>query len=310
MGNQVISRTAIGAATESQNNFRGGLVLRSVGKVALTATPLFAYFFLWAPILLLVLFSFNDSRSVSSWGGFTLRWYENIFAGTMGGEARFATSLMLNALGNTLLVALVSTLIATVIGTMVALSLARAPLPGKKLIDSLLYLPVVIPEITQGVSLAIFFGLVFNFFETQTGIRATPGFGSIIIGHVVFNISYVAIVVAARLANMNPRLEEAARDLGANRLQTFLRITLPLILPGVISGALLALTLSMDDLVVTFFNAGVGTTTLPMFVHGLIKTSVTPEVNALSTLMLLFSTLIVGLSLILQNRNTDRPIAR
>jgi spermidine/putrescine transport system permease protein len=228
----------------------------------------------------------------------------------MGGEARFATSLMLNALGNTLLVALVSTLIATVIGTMVALSLARAPLPGKKLIDSLLYLPVVIPEITQGVSLAIFFGLVFSFIESQTGVRATPGFGSIIIGHVVFNISYVAIVVAARLANMNPRLEEAARDLGANRFQTFLRITLPLILPGVISGALLALTLSMDDLVVTFFNAGVGTTTLPMFVHGLIKTSVTPEVNALSTLMLLFSTLIVGLSLILQNRNTDRPIAR
>lgn len=109
---------------------------------------------------------------------------------------------------------------------------------------------------------------------------------------------------------MNPRLEEAANDLGANTWQTFRRITLPLIMPGIVAGALLALTLSMDDLVVTFFNAGVGTTTLPVFVYGLIKTSVTPEVNALSTLMLVFSTIVVGISLYLQNRYSDRPYAR
>lgn len=216
----------------------------------------------------------------------------------------------MQALSNTLLVGLVSTLIATTLGTMIALSLARSNLPGKRIIDGLMFLPVVIPEITQGVSLAIFFKIVFDFLDSSTGMRAAPGFGTIIIGHVAFNISYVAIVVRARLANMNPRLEEAANDLGANTWQTFRRITLPLIMPGIVAGGLLALTLSMDDLVITFFNAGVGTTTLPMFVYGLIKTAVTPEVNALSTLMLVFSTIVVGVSLMLQNRYTERPYTR
>jgi spermidine/putrescine transport system permease protein len=164
-------------------------------------------------------------------------------------------------------------------------------------------LPVVIPEITQGVSLAIFFKIVFDFLEGASGNRLQPGFGTIIIGHVVFNISYVAIVVRSRMANMNPRLEEAAQDLGANHWQTFYRITLPLIMPGVIAGALLAFTLSLDDFVVTFFTSGVGTTTLPIFVYGLLKVAVTPEVNAISTLMLIASTVLVGFSLMLQNRS-------
>jgi len=311
MGNQVMSRTTVGDTTISQpQGMRPGMMIRSVGKIGLVITPIFSYFFLWAPILLLVVFSFNDSRGVGTWRGFTLKWYQNIFAGTMGGEARFATDLMVTALSNTLIVGLISTVIATVIGTMVALSLARSNLPGKKILDNLLYLPVVIPEITQAVSLAIFFNLVFDFIDNSTGVRGTPGFATIIIGHVAFNISYVAIVVRARLSGMNPRLEEAANDLGANTWQTFTRITLPLILPGIIAGALLALTLSMDDLVITFFNSGIGTTTLPVFVYGLIKTSVTPEVNALSTLMLVFSTVIVGFSLYLQNRSSERPHTR
>lgn len=311
MGNQVMSRSNIGEAVLPRTaEMRSGMVIRTIGKAGLIVTPLFSYFFLWAPILLLVIFSFNDSRGVGTWRGFTLSWYENIFAGTMGGEARFSTDLMLNALGNTLVIGLISTVIATVIGTMVALSLARSNLPGKKLLDNLLYLPVVIPEITQAVSLAIFFNLIYDFVDTTTGTRGAPGYASIIIGHVAFNISYVAIVVRARLANMNPRLEEAANDLGANTWQTFVRITLPLIMPGIVAGGLLALTLSMDDLVITFFNSGIGTTTLPVFVYGLIKTSVTPEVNALSTLMLVFSTVIVGFSLFLQNRYTERPVQR
>lgn len=311
MGNSVITRSAVdSAAIAGVENVRFGMVVRSVGKAGLLATPLTAYFFLWAPILLLVLFSFNDSRAVDMWRGFTLRWYTNIFSGVMGTEARFSTELMMQALSNTLLVGLVSTLIATTLGTMIALSLARSNLPGKRIIDGLMFLPVVIPEITQGVSLAIFFKIVFDFLDSSTGMRAAPGFGTIIIGHVAFNVSYVAIVVRARLANMNPRLEEAANDLGANTWQTFRRITLPLIMPGIVAGGLLALTLSMDDLVITFFNAGVGTTTLPMFVYGLIKTAVTPEVNALSTLMLVFSTIVVGVSLMLQNRYTERPYTR
>jgi spermidine/putrescine transport system permease protein len=308
MSNQAVPRTDITAAvTTSPKTPQSGNIIRSVGKVFMAIVPSAGYFFLWAPILLLVLFSFNDSRSVDTWRGFTFRWYENLFSGVMGNEARFTTNLLLQALGNTMLVSITATLIATVLGTMIALSLARSRIPGKRIVDSILYLPVVIPEITQGVSLAIFFKIIFDFMEANTGARGTPGFGSIIAGHVAFNISYVAIVVRARLANMNPRYEEAANDLGANHWQTFVRVTLPLIMPGIVAGGLLALTLSMDDLVVTFFNAGVGNTTLTMFVYGLIKTSVTPEVNALSTLMLVVSTVIVGVSLTLQSRSSERP---
>ena len=286
-----------------QGRVRRDLLLRRVGKIGLLFNPIFSYFFLWAPILLLVVFSFNNSRSVSTWRGFTLQWYQNIFNDVVGTEARFSTGLMLNSLGNSLVVAAAATVIATTIGTMVAMSLVRGNFPGKSLLDGLLFLPVVIPEITQGISLLIFFNLIFDFVNNQLGIVPRPGFGTIIIGHVAFNISYVAIVVRARLADMNPRYEEAARDLGANEWRTFWRVTFPLILPGVISGALLAFTLSLDDFVITFFLSGVGTTTLPVFVYGLLKLTVTPEINAISTIILLFSTLLIGFSLILQGRN-------
>jgi spermidine/putrescine transport system permease protein len=285
---------------------RRDLLIRRIGKIGLLFNPIFAYFFLWAPIVLLVVFSFNDSRSVGTWRGFTLQWYSNIFNDVVGTEARFSTSLMLNSLGNSLIVAVSATVISTAIGTMVALALTRGNFRGKRFIDGLLFLPVVIPEITQGISLLIFFNLVFDFIQTISGTRPLPGFGTIIIGHVAFNISFVAIVVRARLADMNPRLEEAARDLGANAWQTFWRITFPLILPGVISGALLAFTLSLDDFVITFFLAGPGTTTLPVFVYGLLKLSVTPEINAISTLILVASTLLIGISLMLQGRSAVR----
>jgi spermidine/putrescine transport system permease protein len=285
-----------------RDKIRFDLTIRKIGKIGLAFNPIFTYFFLWAPILLLVIFSFNDSRSVSTWRGFTLRWYQNIFNDVVGTEARFSTQLMLDSLGNTLIVAFTATIIATIIGTMVALSLTRGNFPGKKIIDGVLYLPVVIPEITQGVSLVLFFSIVFRWWEGISGQRILPGFHTIIIAHVAFNISYVTIVVRARLADMNPRLEEAARDLGANEWRTFWRVTFPLILPGVIAGALLAFTLSLDDFVVTFFTSGVGTTTLPVFVYGLLKLSVTPEINAISTLMLLASTILIGISLLIQGR--------
>ncbi|HEX2621576.1 MAG TPA: ABC transporter permease [Phototrophicaceae bacterium] len=306
MGNQVISRPTINTSLPvAGDNLRSGMLIRNTGKVTLFLTPIFSYFFLWAPILLLVIFSFNDSRGVDAWRGFTFKWYQNIFNGAVGTEGRFSTELMLNSLSNSLIIAAAATVISTLIGTMVAISLVRTNFPGKKLIDGLLFLPVVIPEITQGVSLAIFFKIVFDFIEQTSGNKVLPGFGTIIVGHVAFNISYVAIVVRARMANMNPKLEEAAQDLGANQWQTFYRITLPLIMPGIIAGALLALTMSLDDFVVTFFNAGVGTTTLPMFVYGLLKVSVTPEVNALSAIMLVVSMIMVGFSLMLQNRSSS-----
>jgi len=282
---------------------RRDLMIRKIGKVGLWLNPIFAYFFLWAPILVLVLFSFNQSRSVATFTGFTFQWYNNIFNDIVGAEAAFSTELMLNSLRNSLIVSFTATAISTVIGTMVALSLARGNFPGKRLLDATLFLPVVIPEITQGISLAIFFNVVFDWWQTLTGQRIFPGFHTIIIAHVAFNISFVAIVVRARLADMNPRLEEASRDLGANEWRTFWRITFPLILPGVIAGALLAFTISLDDFVVTFFTSGVGTSTLPIFVYGLLKLTVTPEINAISTIMLVASTVLVGISMAIQGRN-------
>ncbi len=299
----VSTRSTYASVTIDRAKMRRDLLTRRVGKIGLVIEPIFGYFFLWAPILLLVVFSFDNSRSVSRWQGFTLDWYQHIFNDVVGGDAGYSTATMIQALGNSLLIAVISTTIATVIGTMVALSLTRGNYPGKRLIDALLFLPVVIPEITQAISLLIFFGVVFNFVKNTTGIQGYAGFGTIIIGHVAFNISYVAIVVRARLSEMNPHYEEAARDLGANEWRTFWRITFPLILPGILSGALLAFTLSLDDFVITYFNGGPGTQTLPVFVYGLLKLTVTPEINAISTLILAASTVLIGISIAMQGRN-------
>lgn len=271
-------------------------LLNFTGSRMIWIVSIAGFIFLWAPIILLIIFSFNDSRTVNEWRGFTLRWYSNIFNNVIGTEARFSTNLMLESLGNSLIVGVAATIIATVIGTMVALSLVRGTYPGKRIIDSVLFMPLVIPEITQGVSLAMFFAITFEFMKESLGLTARNGFPTIIIGHVVFNISYVVVVVRARLADMNPRLEEAANDLGANPWQTFWRITFPQIVPGIIAGALLAFTLSLDDYVMTFFTSGPGTTTLTVFVYGLLKTSVSPEINALSTLIMVVSIIMIAIS--------------
>lgn len=299
MANEVLNRTWVSSRStviSQQSPF--SFISNLASRIGFYVLAVGGFIFLWTPIILLVVFSFNDSRAVNEWRGFTTRWYHNIFNDVVGTDtARFTTELMMKAVQNSLFVSITATVIATVLGTMIALSLARGKYPGKKLVDGMLFLPVVIPEITQGVSLAMFFVIMFDFFENITGSRGTPGFASIIAGHVVFNVSYVAIVVRARLSDMNPRYEEAARDLGANGWQTFWYVTFPQIIPGILAGALLAFTLSLDDYVVTFFNSGIGTTTLPMFVYGMLKTSITPEINALSTLMLIVSFFLVVISL-------------
>lgn len=308
-----VDRTDVPAARPPSHRRAGALgrdlAARRIGRALLWIVPVAVYLFLWIPILVLIAFSFNDAESVSVWRGFSLRWYENLFAGAMssgGGPGGFRTGLLLSAVRNSLLVAAVSTVLATTIGTMFALAVSRGRFRGRRVADTLYYLPVVIPDITQGVALAVFFRILFDAWELITGHRLVTGFGTIIIGHVAFNIAYVLIVVRARLAAMDPTLEEAAQDLGANHLQTFWRITFPILAPGVLAGALLAFTLSLDDFVVTFFTAGVGTTTLPLFVYGLLKQRVPPEINAVSALMILSSILLVGTSLILQQRGQAR----
>lgn len=246
----------------------------------LTVHGVAGYLFLYLPIVILVVFSFNVSRYAAAWRGFTLSWYASLFADEAIGAA----------LRNSLIVAGASTLISTVFGTMVALAMERYRFWGKLAFDALLYLPIIIPDIAMAVMLLLFFVLS----HTRLGLI------TIIISHVAFNISFVAVVVRARLAYFDVTLEEAAQDLYANEWQTFRRVTLPLIMPGILGGALLAFTLSIDDFVITFFTAGPGSTTLPLRIYSMVKFGVTPEINALSSMMLLASTVLVFLSLMLQ----------
>ncbi|MGD8791570.1 MAG: ABC transporter permease [Anaerolineae bacterium] len=248
----------------------------------ITASGILGYVFLYAPIVILVIFSFNTSRFVTSWEGFGFRWYRELFQ----------NEAMATALKNSLIVALSSTLISTVFGTMVALAMERHQFLGKTAFDALLYLPIIIPDIAMAVMLLLFF------VWAKIGLSLV----TIIISHVAFNISFVAIVVRARLVGFDRSLEEAAQDLGANELQTFWHVTLPLLMPGILGGALLAFTLSLDDFVITFFTAGVGSTTLPLRIYSMVKLGITPEINAISTLMLLASMVLVMASLFFQGK--------
>ncbi|MDB9314368.1 ABC transporter permease [Spirulina sp. CS-785/01] len=275
------------------------LWIRASGKALLWGMSLVGIFFLYLPIVILVIYSFNESKINAVWRGFTLQWYQSLFEGlTVGSD--ISNVLIWDALKNSLIVGFISTGVATILGTMIGLAMERFHFRGRTVIEGLLFLPIIIPDITMGIALLVFFSLVFQLLESLTGMRLVLGLPTVIIGHIAFNISYVAVVVRSRIADLDPTLEEAALDLGANEWKSFWRITLPLIYPGILSGALLAFTLSLDDFVITFFTAGVGATTLPVFVYGMIKVSVTPAINAISTIMLFASLIIVVLSFSLQ----------
>jgi spermidine/putrescine transport system permease protein len=230
------------------------------------------YIFLYAPIAILVIYSFNSSK-YAIWEGFSWHWYDTLLN----------DDLVLRALKNSLIVAFASTVISTLIGTLAALGMQRFEFRGKGAIDGLFYLPVIIPEIVMAASLVIFFGF----------IRFTLGMTTVILAHIAFCVSYVIIVVRARLEGFDKTLEEAAMDLGANEFQTFFKVTLPVIFPGILSGALLAFTISIDDYIITSFVAGVGSTTLPLQIYSMVKTKVTPEINAVSTLLLIPTILLI-----------------
>ncbi|MEX1038962.1 MAG: ABC transporter permease, partial [Acidimicrobiia bacterium] len=245
------------------------------------------YAFFYAPIALLIVFSFNDNDNVSIWTEPSFRWY----------RAMLEDDRILGALRNSLIVAFVSTIVATIVGTMLAIALERYRFRGRGTLDGIAYMPIIIPDVTMGVMLLIFFFQAIGVIESVFGVSFRTGLGTITLAHIAFNISFVAIVVRARLAQFDNSLEEAASDLYASRWATFRRVTLPLIAPGVAGGALLALTLSLDDVVVTQFVSGQGSTTLPVYVFGLVRRGVTPLINAVSTVMLLASMLLVALSL-------------
>jgi spermidine/putrescine transport system permease protein len=232
----------------------------------LWATAIAGYAFLYLPLVIVVVYSFNDSRLNAEWVGFTLDWYRKL--------AR--NEEMQTAAANSLVIGLVASLVSTVLGTMAGVAMHRFRL---RLLPVLVLTPIAIPEILMGVSLLIFF-VMLNF---------TLGLLSVTLAHIAFCIGFVAIVVRSRLAGMDESLTEAARDCGATPWNTFRYVTLPLIMPGVIAGALMAFTLSVDDFVITFFTAGAGTVTLPLQIYSMIKIAVTPEVNAVSTLLMLLT---------------------
>ena len=251
------------------------------------SAAVFAFFY--APILVLTIFSFNDSNAVGNWNGFTFGWYEALFD-----NANIQSSIWVSVK-----VCIVSTLISVVLGTAGALALERFRWWGQKAFDAVLYLPIIIPDVTMAVMMLVFFNETASWFNVVPGLNLQDGLEKLVFSHVAFNISFVSVVVRARLANLDASMEEAAADLYANRWQTFQRVTLPQIMPGVLGGALLAVTISLDDVVVSSFVSAVGATPLSVYVFGMLRKGVSPLVNSVSVVMLVASMALVLASLVI-----------
>ena len=263
-----------------------------IGNWLLGTNAALVFGFLYLPVIILIIFSFNNTRSVALFTGFSTEWYVSL--------ARNAE--LLDAARNSLLVGLITTIFATAIGTLTALAMDRYRFRLRTAFDANLYLPIVIPEIVMGIALLLFFNqALFPFLQNVFGIRASTGLPTITISHIAFDIPFVYIIVRARLADFDRTLEEAAADLGADEWKTFQRVTLPLLMPGIIGGALMAFTLSLDDYLITAFTKGIREQTMPLYIYSLVRRGVTPEINALSTAMLIGSIGLVGLSLTAQN---------
>lgn len=232
----------------------------------LSSYAVLVYIFLFLPIVILIIFSFNADRRNFNWTGFTLNWYPTLFA----------NELILKALGVTLQVAAIAVLASVALGTLLGLGLARISRRWRGPLEVLLLLPMVTPEIVMGISLLLFFAQVFG---------GQGSFTQISIAHITFCISYVAVIVRARAIGLDPHLEEAARDLGASAWGAFRHVTVPLLAPAIAAGGMVAFALSFDDLVITSFNAGVGSSTLPLYIYSKIRFGVTPEINAISTII-------------------------
>jgi spermidine/putrescine transport system permease protein len=288
---------------------------------ALAAHTAAVYLFLYLPIAVLAAFSFNSARQTAVWQGFTLDWYDRL-----AHDER-----LLGAVRNSLLVAVLATALATVVGTLAALAFSGVGGPAagrgaragarrdrqgllgrwsraradarrargleRRVTQVMLLLPVILPEVVVGAALLTFFGV----------LRLRLSLLTVVVAHVVFSVSYVALVVGARLAALDPALAEAARDLGAGGWEVFRRVTLPLALPGIAAGALLVFTLSIDDYVITSFVAGAGATTLPLHIYSLLKVGVTPEVNAVSTALLATTIVLITLAHRLLRRDAGSP---
>ena len=242
-------------------------------KAPLLTIAVFGYAFLYIPILSVVVYSFNDSRLVTLWGGFSLRWYKSLFE----------SEEILNAALLSLQIAVVSATVATVFGTIAGLTLHRiGRFKGRTLLTGMITSPLVMPEVITGISLLFLFITL----SEWIGWPATRGAATITVAHITFSMAYVAVVVRSRLTGMDLSLEEAAMDLGGRPLRVFFDITVPSIAPAMIAGWLLAFTLSLDDVVIASFVSGPGGTTLPMLIFSKVRLGVTPDINALATVII------------------------
>lgn len=249
----------------------------------------FGYAFLYIPLVLVIVYSFNDSSIATVWGGFSTRWYGELLENTQ----------ILDAALLSLRIALTSATMATILGTMAGLALARfRRFRGRTLFSGMITSPMVMPEVITGLSLL----LLFVTLQQLTGWPGQRGFGTITIAHTTFSMAYVAIIVQSRLMAMDESLEEAAMDLGGHPLRVIFDITLPLIAPAMIAGWLLAFTLSLDDLVIASFVSGPGSSTLPMYIFSKVKLGVSPDINALATLIIVFISVGVMLSWLVARR--------
>ena len=251
------------------------------------------YTFLYLPILVLIVFSFNQSKSRANWTGFTLHWYSDLFR-----DERILTSLM-----NTVIVALAASVLATILGTMAALGIHSMKKTGKTILMGATYIPVINPEIIMGISLMI----LFRFFVTHTGFQF--GFATLILAHISFDVPYVIYNVLPKLRAMNPNLVEAAQDLGCNPRQAFFKAVIPEIMPGIFSGFLMALTYSVDDFVVSYFTSGTNVETLSVTIESMTRVKVSPKINALSAIIFVVIATILIVKNIIENRRMRRDIA-
>ncbi|KRM06089.1 spermidine putrescine ABC superfamily ATP binding cassette transporter, membrane protein [Liquorilactobacillus ghanensis DSM 18630] len=238
------------------------------------------FIFLYLPIVVIIIFSFNTSKLNILFKGFTLHWYAMVFHNYQ----------IMSALGNSLIVGAISTLLATIIGTLGAIGMSRYRFPGKQLLDKVLYIPIVIPEVVLGIALLSIYSLA----------SIPLSLFSLILAHVTFCIPFVVLTVRSRLIGIDKSLEEAALDLGATPLVAFIKVTLPLLLPGIISGAGFSFALSLDDVIISFFTTGPASTTFPLQVYAMVKTGITPEIDAISTVMMLVIVLVIVINAVTQ----------
>jgi ABC-type spermidine/putrescine transport system permease subunit II len=257
----------------------------------LTAFSVAVYVFLFAPIVILIIFSFNDAEDLFVWQGFTLRWYPELLQ----------DDNLIHGFQVTLQVAAMAVTATTILGTLLGLGLARLRSRAVSgFADTLILLPMVTPEVVMGISLLLFFAMLFN---------ANGSIWQVAIAHIAFSISYVAIIVRARAVSLDPRMEEAARDLGATATGAFLHVTLPLLAPAVAAGALVSFALSFDDLIITSFNTGVGSSTLPLYIYSRIRFGITPEINAISTLVVVGTAIAILVAMQVNARRAARARA-